>query len=131
MTTPVVRLPDDLRRRIVDHCRAALPNEGCGLLAMDGDVVVEVYPTANDDASPLSYTIPPEEHYRALIDVEGRGWRLGGVFHSHPSGPAVMSSLDVTRAVHPEWVYVVVGADFEVAAWQVAEGMSRPVALAV
>jgi proteasome lid subunit RPN8/RPN11 len=65
------------------------------------------------------------------MDAEGRGWRLGGVFHSHPSGPSVLSSLDIERGLDPEWIYLVVGREFDVAAWQVAEGMSRPVALAV
>ena len=109
MTRPAASLPDELRRLIVDHCLAELPNEGCGLLAMDGDEVVAVYPTANADASPTSYTIPPQEHYDALVDAESKGWRIGGVFHSHPNGPAEMSSVDLERALDPEWVYVVVG----------------------
>jgi proteasome lid subunit RPN8/RPN11 len=109
MTKPVVHLPDDIRRRIIDHCLAQLPNEGCGLLAVDRDRVVEVYPTSNADSSPTSYTIPPQEHYDALTDAESRGWRIGGVFHSHPNGPAEMSSVDLERALEPEWVYVVIG----------------------
>ncbi len=109
MTPAAASLPDDLRGQIIDHCLAELPNEGCGLLAMDGDEVVAVYPTSNADASPHSYTVPPAEHYRALVDAESNGWRLGGVFHSHPSGPARMSSVDLERALEPEWVYVVVG----------------------
>lgn len=109
MTRPVAHLPDDLRRQIIDHCLAELPNEACGLLAMDGDQVVKVYPTTNADASPSSYTIPPEEHFDALTDAESRGWEIGGVFHSHPGGPARMSSVDVERALEPGWVYLVVG----------------------
>lgn len=94
---------------MIDHCLAELPNEGCGLLAVDGDRVVAVYPTANADQSPTSYTIPPQEHHDALVDAESRGWELGGVFHSHPIGPAEMSSVDREKALEPDWVYVVVG----------------------
>lgn len=109
MTKPVVHLPDSLQQQIVDHCVAALPNEGCGLLAMDGDVVVKVYATGNADASPSSYTVPPQQHFDALADAESRGWRIGGVFHSHPDGPARLSSTDIEQALEPDWVYVVVG----------------------
>ncbi|MGD2101223.1 MAG: M67 family metallopeptidase, partial [Acidimicrobiia bacterium] len=109
MTRPAASLPEDLRRQIVEHCQSELPNEGCGLLAMDGDEVVALYPTANADRSPTSYTIPPQEHFDALVDAESRGWRIGGVFHSHPNGPAEMSSVDLERALDPKWVYVVVG----------------------
>lgn len=79
------------------------------MLAMDGDRVVKVYPTRNDDASPTSYTIPPQEHFDSLTDAESNGWRLGGVFHSHPKGPAAMSATDLAKVAEPEWVYVVVG----------------------
>ena len=109
MTRPVAYLPDELRRQIVDHCLAELPNEGCGLLALEEDRIVHVYPTANQDASPHSYTIPPQEHYDALVDAESKGWQIGGVFHSHPGGPAEMSSVDRAKALDPTWIHVVVG----------------------
>jgi proteasome lid subunit RPN8/RPN11 len=115
-----VSLADDLRRQIVDHCISELPNEGCGLLAVDGDRVVKVYPTQNGDASPRSYTIPPQEHYDALVDAEANGWVIGGVFHSHPDGPAEMSAVDLARALDPDWVYVVVGLGGEVPAVRTA-----------
>lgn len=109
MTTPAVHLPDDLRHEIIEHCRRELPNEGCGLLAVNDGEVVAVYPTSNQDASPTAYTIPPEEHYRVLVDVESRGWTIGGVFHSHPEAPAVFSQTDLDQALEPNWLYVVVG----------------------
>lgn len=106
-----VGLSDELLRRIVDHCRRALPNEGCGLLALDGDRVVDVYPTANADESPVSYTIPPKEHYEAVMDAESKGWEIRGAFHSHPHGPARMSASDLERALEPGWLYLVVALD--------------------
>jgi len=120
MTRPVVHLPDDLRHEIIDHCVAGLPNEACGLLALHGDRVVKAYPTGNSDASAVSYTVPVQEHYQALTDAESNGWRLGGVFHSHPRGSARMSSLDMERAVEPDWVYLVVGLEGEpeIRAWR-------------
>ena len=91
------------------------------MLAMDGDEVVRVYPTANEEDSPVSYTIPPQEHFDALTDAEANGWRLGGVFHSHPEGPARMSGTDLARVADPDWVYVVVGlggGEPELGAWR-------------
>lgn len=111
MTTPAVRLPERLRREIVAHCVGRLPNEGCGLLGMAGGEVVRIYPTANADASPTSFTVPPTEHMDALVDAEADGLVLGGVFHSHPEGPATMSTIDIERALDTSWVYVVVGLE--------------------
>lgn len=117
-------LSDELLRRIVDHCRRALPNEGCGLLALDGEWIVNVYPTANADESPVSYTIPPQEHYDAVMDAESKGWEIRGAFHSHPNGPARMSATDLERALEPGWLYLVVALDGQapnVGAWQDGE----------
>lgn len=109
MTRPVASLPDVVRAEIIEHCLAELPNEGCGLLAVSDGAVTKIYPTTNQDASPTSYTIPPQQHYDALVDAETRGWEIGGVFHSHPHGPATMSTTDLMRALEPDWIYVVVG----------------------
>lgn len=91
------------------------------MLAMDDDRIVEVYPTANEDASPISYTVPPQEHFDALVDAESQGWRLGGVFHSHPRGPARPSKTDMARLTDSEWIYLVVdlgGEDPAVTGWK-------------
>ena len=131
MTRPVVRLPDDLRQQIIDHCLSELPNEGCGLFAMNGDDVVRIYPTANQDASPTGFTVPPAEHFAALRDAESQGWRLGGVFHSHPDGNARPSMADVVAAMEPEWLYLVVGLAGEpfVMGWRIQEKKIQEISL--
>jgi proteasome lid subunit RPN8/RPN11 len=105
----VVHLSDQLRRQIVDHCISQLPYEGCGLLAMEGDTVKAVYPTTNEALSSAFFTIPPAQHYEALVAAEEAGLRLGGVFHSHPGGQARPSPTDIEAALDPEWVHLLVG----------------------
>lgn len=132
MTRPAVRLPDHLRQEIIDHCRSELPNEGCGLIAMDGDTVVAVYATSNAGASPTGYTIPPEEHFVALTDAESRGWELSGVFHSHPNGTAEPSMVDIQSALDPEWLYLVVGLGGNepvVRGWRIKNGSVEEMSL--
>lgn len=91
---------------------------------MRDDQVVAVYPTANLDSSAMSYTVPPDAHFAALMDSEARGWTLGGVFHSHPNGSAQLSPVDVSRALDPCWLYLVVGLTPGpvVTAWYVRDG---------
>ena len=131
MTTRVVRLTDQHRRQIVEHCEAWQPNEGCGLIAMDGDTVTAVFPTDNELASPTGFTIPPQQHLDALLDAEASGWRLGGVFHSHPNGPPVPSEIDIYAALDPEWIYLVVGlaGGVQIRAWSIANGKVAEISL--
>lgn len=133
MTRPVFRLPEELANRIVAHCLAALPDEGCGLFAMNEESVVEVYPTTNATPSPVAYTVPPGSHFAALRDAEAKGWRLGGAFHSHPYGDAELSMVDLQAVLEPEWVYLVVGmrAEPELRAWRVRDGDLEEISVTV
>lgn len=116
---------------MIRHCFAALPNEGCGLFAVSGDLITEVYPTLNAERSPARFTIPPAEHFTALTRAEARGWELGGSFHSHPRSGPEPSDRDLEQALEPEWAYLVVGlqAAPEIRAWVIREGVSTEVAL--
>lgn len=104
-----MRIAAELVEEILDHCRAELPNEGCGLLGGRTGEVSTVYRIPNVDASPVTYTIQPEGHFRALQDAENRGLALIGAFHSHVDGPARPSATDVARAAEPDWVWLVAG----------------------
>jgi proteasome lid subunit RPN8/RPN11 len=116
---------------MVAHCLDALPNEGCGLFAVDRGGVVEVYPADNADPSPRRFTVPPEQHYAALEAATSKGWVLGGSFHSHPGGRAEPSSADIAGALDPDWVYIVIGlrSEPEVRAWRIHRLMEEEVAL--
>lgn len=101
------------------------------MLAVTGDRISEVYPTANDDASPSSFTIPPAEHYAALTRAEALGWQLGGSFHSHPRGEPRPSDRDLEKALEPDWVYLIVGLDEQpdIKAWEIRDRTAREVSL--
>lgn len=98
-----------LAEEMLAHCRAELPNEGCGLLAGDEQGIRKVYCLANADASPVGYTIDPTGHFAAIQDAERNGWDLVGAFHSHVNGPAYPSPTDVSGAAEPDWVWLVAG----------------------
>jgi len=105
-----MEIPADALAAMIDHARACLPEEACGLIAFDGDGAVRaVYPLENVDHSSTAFTVDPEGHYRSLEAAEGRGWHIGGVFHSHPNSTAAPSRTDVAGALEPRWLHVIVG----------------------
>jgi len=92
------------------HARFCLPNEACGLVAIDGggDVAM-VYCLTNLDASPYRFTVDPNEHFGAWRHAANRGWEIGGSFHSHPDSEATPSPTDIRGALDPTWIYFVAG----------------------
>ena len=101
-------LPDQAREAISRHEENCLPNEACGLVALDGEGELRfVYPLTNANPSPTSYTVDPDEHFGALRHAEANGWVIGGAFHSHPETDPFPSFADVGAALEPEWVYLI------------------------
>ena len=97
---------------MVAHALFCDPEEACGLLAADeGGRLRMAYCLGNADRSPVTYSLDPQEHFRALRHAEANGWHLAGVFHSHTHSPARPSPTDVAQALEPDWLYVLVSLE--------------------
>jgi proteasome lid subunit RPN8/RPN11 len=97
--------------KMVDHARACAPNEACGLVAMLGGTVTQVYALTNTDASPDRFTLDPAEHFAAIQHAESNGWAIAGAFHSHPSSAPIPSPADLGGGGDPGWVNLIVGVE--------------------
>ena len=105
-------LNGELVDAIVRHCVAALPNEGCGLLAgrraRASLVADRFYPGTNRLASPSRFAMDPAEVMAALTAIDRDGHRLAAVVHSHPTTEAVPSRTDLREAYYPEALLLIV-----------------------
>jgi proteasome lid subunit RPN8/RPN11 len=95
-------------RLALDHLKYAYPHEGCGLMAGKDGRVLRIYNVDNRLASAYAYEMEPQQQLEAMLDLEEQGWDLLAIFHSHPSGPAAPSTVDLSTAYYPEAVYVIV-----------------------
>lgn len=111
---------------IVRHCAAALPGEGCGLLAgrLDGDALhgERFFPGTNVLAAPDRFAMDPAEVVAALAAIDRDGACLAAVVHSHPVTEAAPSRTDLREAHYPEALLLIVsfaGASPVSRAWRV------------
>lgn len=103
-------------QRIIDHCTTGLPHEACGILAGQENRVEKIYCMTNAKPGPAYYEMDAEEQFRVMKDIRESGNAMVGMFHSHPSGQAWPSSIDVEKAYwpgsqlpnYPDAVYVIV-----------------------
>lgn len=93
--------------QILDHLRDWLPNEGCGLLATEGERVARIYPGTNVARSTTFYEMDPKQVLDAMRDMDQRGLRHGAIFHSHPSSEAYPSPTDMELIFDPD-VYMMI-----------------------
>ncbi len=103
-------------RRIIDHCTARLPDEACGILAGKGNKVKKIYLMTNAKPRPDYYEMDAEEQFRVMKDIRDSDSEMVGLFHSHPTGLAYPSRMDIEKAYwpgsqlpnYPDAVYVIV-----------------------
>jgi proteasome lid subunit RPN8/RPN11 len=111
-----VVIPASIRAAIVDHARAEVPNEACGLIigdrpAADGGGAIRWVPTRNLAASPFRYEIDPDELLRLTIETDTTDQVFWAIVHSHTHTPAVPSPTDLRLAFYPDALYMLVSLD--------------------
>ncbi len=119
---------------IVDHARAELPNECCGLLVGTADEVAWSVRASNLRQSPTRFLIDPVAHFAALKRAREAGLSVIGAYHSHPGTAASPSETDLEEVSEPGFLHLIVslrnaGTTPEVRAFRVAGGNFRPVEL--
>lgn len=110
-----LRIPRVLADEMIAHLAGERPNEGCGLLASNGDkveMVEKVIKMSNASASPMRYSLDPQEQFRAYRLIDDEGLVLGGVYHSHTHTDALPSPTDV-RLASEDVPYVIVSLAHE------------------
>lgn len=121
-----VVLARDQLAAVLAQAREEAPLESCGLLLGRGQRVVRVFRGTNIDRSPVTYTMDPQELFRAHREMEGQGLDLVAIYHSHPRTRAYPSSTDVAKATYPDAVYLIVSlqdsAAPDVRAYRIQDG---------
>jgi len=137
-----IALPTAIRDAVLADLRAALPAEGCGLIAGDGSpfrggAATRWFPTRNRLASPYRFEIDPGDLLRAQLEIDDAGEVVWAVVHAHVASEARPSPTDVRAAVHPAALHLVVSflggapAPPDLRAWRIADGSVTEVPLAI
>lgn len=106
-----MRIASSLYELIVQHARADAPDECCGMLGIEGDAIVAVWPTENIHHSPQRFEIDGREVMRIVGEIEDRGMSLG-LYHSHTMSRAYPSQTDVNFAeLWPGAVWLIVSLE--------------------
>ena len=98
---------------IIAHAREDAPNECCGIIAGNDGSATKLYRALNAEASPYRYNVDPKDLLRIYRDIDGNGWDVLAIYHSHTHTKAYPSPTDVRLAAWPEAYYVIVSLEDE------------------
>lgn len=92
-----MQIAETVLDELVAHARAELPNESCGMLAVDGQRFTEFFPARNEFASPMRFRIDSADQIRIWTAIDELGLETA-IFHSHPNSEASPSQTDINLA---------------------------------
>jgi proteasome lid subunit RPN8/RPN11 len=110
---PVLKIREDLARRIQSHGVETYPHECCGaLLGRDAEnsrEVLDLLPLENrrNDSPRNRFEVTPEDVRLAESTARAKQLDLIGWYHSHPDAPARPSEFDREHA-WPWYSYIIV-----------------------
>lgn len=120
------------RRQMEQHVTECVPEEACGLLGGQSGRVEMVLPVENVLHSPIRFRMEPRDQIRAMNEIEQRGYELVAIYHSHPSGPDVLSATDLAELAYAESLYLLwypATAGWACRAFDVSSGLPEEVPL--
>ena len=109
----MLSLPRSYSDEIIAHAREDAPNECCGIIAGNDGSTTKLYRALNAEASPYRYNVDPKDQLRIYRDIDGKGWDVLAIYHSHTHTKAYPSPTDVQLAAWPEAYYVIVSLEDE------------------
>ena len=125
-------IPGNLFAAMVDHARAELPAECCGLLAgniVDGvGRVTQHFSLVNALHSPTEYESDGWSMLTAHKAMRAAGTEILAVYHSHPTSDPVPSRRDLERNYDERVVNLILGlrdAEPDVRGWWLTDTGAR------
>lgn len=125
----MIRIAREALATLRSHCAAAAPEEACGLLVGEAGRILRAEPAENvAEDRRRRFEVDPRLLLRLHRELRGGPHGLVGVYHSHPEGRAEPSPVDLAKALDPELLWLIVGADGETRLWSIVEGAAREIA---
>ena len=106
-----VKIPRQSRKIMINHALNELPHECCGLIFGKNRKIKHTIPMKNSEPSPDSYIMDPLQQIDVFTEMEKRGERLIGIYHSHPKGSSTPSNADLKMAFHQEAIYIIISLE--------------------
>ncbi len=105
----------ELLDQLIEHALADAVNEVCGVLSVDPGPpaqAVRSYRATNIHHSPLKFEIDSLELLELWQTIEGEGFQMGAVYHSHVRSAPYPSQTDINFAASwpgVEWIIIGLG----------------------
>jgi proteasome lid subunit RPN8/RPN11 len=102
----------------------ASPKEICGLLGEVSNKIEIYFPVSNISSTNTKFEMDPLELLNTHYSIDSSKYSLGGIYHSHPSGPNKLSPTDIQETTIfsiPHFVISLNNRNFNLSSFVISE----------
>jgi proteasome lid subunit RPN8/RPN11 len=104
----MIRIPQSIYEKMVEHARRERPLECCGILSGKGKTVQRIFELKNTEESPLKYSMSPLDQLKVFEEMENESMEMIAIYHSHPHTIPFPSETDVKLNFYPDVSSVII-----------------------
>ena len=104
----MIRIPESIYQRIIEHARREDPLECCGILGGRDKTTMKSFEIKNLEKSPVQFLMDPLEQLNAFKEMENRSMEMIAFYHSHPHTIPFPSEVDVKKTIDPEMPSIII-----------------------
>ncbi|MEH6986475.1 M67 family metallopeptidase [Cytobacillus firmus] len=121
-------------RQIINHCQHELPYEACGIISGRNGKADTVWPMKNISRSTVAFSMSIEDISYVFEQSEKQHQSVMGIYHSHPTAPAIPSRGDIVYNNYPHLAHIIVslsGRKPDMKVYEINQGRVRPLILKI
>jgi len=104
----MIRIPESIYQRIIEHARREDPLECCGILGGRDKTTMKSFEIKNLEKSPVQFLMDPLEQLNAFKEMENRSMEMIAFYYSHPHTIPFPSEVDVKKTIDPEMPSIII-----------------------
>ena len=104
----MIRIPETIFQKMVEHAKKEQPLECCGILSGKGKTVEKSLELKNAEGSPVRYSMSPLDQLKAFEEMEKESMEMIAIYHSHPHTIPFPSETDVKLNFYPDVSSVII-----------------------
>jgi proteasome lid subunit RPN8/RPN11 len=113
MIKPMIRIPESIYRRMVEHAQREWPLECCGILGGRDHTVEKAFELMNGEKNTTRYFMSPRDQLRVFEEMEKESMEMIAIYHSHPHTIPFPSETDVKLAFYPDVSSIIISLNEE------------------
>jgi proteasome lid subunit RPN8/RPN11 len=98
----MLRIPNTIFQKMVNHAKKEWPLECCGILGGRDKTAEKYFELQNTEKSPILYSMSPRDQMKVFQEMEKESMKMIAIYHSHPHSIPFPSETDVKLTFYPD-----------------------------